>query len=557
MLSSESLLDLNRYNAKLHINKKVYDAPFYVIDCETDEKDNFVGIGVTSDGINIHYYTTLDVHFLENNQLVGHNLKADIKWLKMWGVDIAPEQIYGDTMLMSYCQDPTREKHGLKSLAKSIASIEYPDYKSIVGKGRNKVTLDKQPIETTANYCGHDVLATYRLYKHFNEKLTSIQKSLYENLELPVMRLLYQMELLGIRVDIKYLTELQTRFQDDIESIKSQIDTKINLNSPVQVKAWLKSKGIIVTSTDKKVLSGLKQNKCLEQLSEYRELTKLKSTYVDALLEKNKDEIIHTTFSQLIDTGRLSSYGPNIQNIPTRSQRGDLLRNCFIPRKGCIFIDADYSQIEYRLLAHFTKEPSLIKAFKEGKDVHETTANLLGVSRYLGKTLNFASIYGAQPKKIAQTVNSSGEEHITEEQAEDFLNKYWAKLPMVKYWVEKTKDEARRNGAFKTLSGQYYKLKYIYDANKFKRWFSERQAVNGTIQGSAAYIIKLAMLQLAKRDIFPLIQVHDELLFEFPESKYVDEFQMNIKEIMENVVKLDVPLEISIGTGYTWKESKK
>lgn len=541
-------LDVSKHGAKLHIDEgHLFTSPV-VVDVETDEKDNFVGMALTDDGKDIYYYTRL--YHYPDLKFIGHNIKADVKWMRSWGLDIKPEQLYYDTMLASYVMDPTKERHGLKTLARELLNISYPDYKDIVGKGRNRTTLDKQPTDITANYCGLDVLSTFRLFRFFTEKLNEKQKDLLENLEMPIMRLLYKMELQGVSIDAPYLQKLFIEFEEEIRDLKDNLGEDINWNSPKQV-----GKKLGISSTGKKVLSEL-DNPIVKTLLEYRELTKLQSTYVESLLEQQKKGKIYTTFNQLIDTGRLSSHDPNLQNIPTRTERGDLLRRAFVASSDRVFVDADYSQIEYRLLAHFTQEPSLVKFYNEGgNDIHEETARILGVSRDLGKTLNFASIYGAGPKKIVQTVNTNSKEKITEEDAENFLKLYWDKLPRVRYWVEKIKEEARRNGTFQTLSGQHYKLKYIHDADRFKRFYSERQAVNGTIQGSAAYIIKLAMLALEKWKMVPLIQVHDELLFELNNDN-LDDIVLDIKETMESVVKLSVPLVVSIGTGLNWKEAK-
>lgn len=553
-----------KFAAELVIDGPLVVGDIIAVDCETDEKDNFVGFAYTTDGKTIRYRTVLGTEervLLAKARLIGHNLKADVKWLKMWGVDIKPENLMMDTMLMSYVQDPTREKHGLKALASGLLGIEYPSYSDIVGKGRRRVTLDQQATETVANYCGLDVLSTYRLYTYFLTRLTTTQKALVETLEMPLMRLLYRMELLGIGVDVPKLRELCQTFGNDVQSSLERLcDYKnINWGSPLQVKKALAD--LKLESTDRKELSKHTTVPIVKELLNFRELTKLKSTYIDALLEKQRDGRIYTTFNQIIDTGRLSSYGPNLQNIPTRTDRGNLLRSVFVAPARRIFVDADYSQIEYRLLAHFTQEPILVKAFQEGKDVHEETANSFGVSRYIGKVLNFAAIYGAGLKKITQTINSQDTDRkITENEVSALLDAYWKKLPRVRHWIEKIKEEARSKACFRTLSGQYHKLQYIYDADRKMRWHSERQAVNGVIQGSAAYVIKLAMLELERQGRVPLLQVHDELLFEVEQPEVTTELEEEmvvIKGIMEDVVQLTVPLSVEVGYGLTWSAAKE
>ena len=544
-------------NLEINPTKIVLSGPLS-IDVETDEKDNFVGWGAYNGNGYVYYFTDLStLGILKRHKLVGHNIKADLKWIKMWGVDLDINNVIYDTMLASYCQNPMRERHGLKSLADEVLHLPYPDYKEIVGKGRTRTTLNNQPLEIASKYNANDVVATYRLYQYFQRVLTPFQKSLLINLELPMMRLLLKMEYLGIQIDIEYLKELQYKFQDEYDILSEKLNKfgTINWGSPKQVKEQLEQYGIKLQSTDKKFLTAVKDKEPVKTLLEYRETAKLLRTYVEPLM---KSERCHTTFSQLIDTGRLSSFDPNLQNIPTKTEQGNLLRKVFVSKVNYTLICADYSQIEYRLLAHFTQESILLKSYREGKDIHEETGKLLGVSRYIGKTCNFAAIYGAQAKKIMQTINSSKEGPITEEKCKDFLDTYWRKLPRVKNWIETIKDQARSKGYYQTLSGQRHRLTNIHSSDKLLRWHAERQAVNGTIQGSAAYIIKLAMLELEKQGLIPVLQVHDELLFEInPQSEgwgwYSDD---KIKTIMENVVKLSVPLVVELGCGKSWQEAK-
>lgn len=268
---------------------------------------------------------------------------------------------------------------------------------------------------------------------------------------------------------------------------------------------------------------------------------------------------IFTTYNQVtsqgnqvetgISTGRLSSSGPNLQQIPTRTEEGKLLRELFVPEPGRVLIDADYSQIEYRLLAHFTKEPVLVEAFKNGKDVHEETGRLLGVDRDTGKTLNFAAIYGAQAAKIARTAK------ITEEEAKRFLETYWRKLPSVTAWIRRVKYEASKKKGVFTLMKRWVPIDGFDSRKKYDRWGAERKAVNYLIQGSAAEIMKMAMIELRKKGFLPLLTVHDELLFEADgQGDYLEEER--IKQIMESVVTLDVPLVAEVGIGGNWGNAK-
>lgn len=557
------------FNSKLFINplnRCIQINQIVSIDVETDEQNNFVGIAICYDENEVEYYTNLNLikSLLENHKLIGHGFKFDMHMLKKWGINVHSDQMFFDTSISSYVIDSTKDSHHLKDLAKEILHMEYPTYKQMVGKGRNKRTLDKQPIEEVGKYCGCDALATWRLYKHFDKIMTTQQKSIFNNLEMPILRLLYKMEEQGINVDVPYLQKLGKEWKEELDKIESSFT--FNTNSPKQVKEWLESKLIYTETTNKVFLNTLNDSQ-VKLLLRQRELAKLYNTYIKGLLSLSTLPKVHTRFSQTssksvemrgIRTGRLSSSSPNLQNIPTRTEMGNKLRKAFIPEEGKVFLVGDYSQIEYRLLAHFTQEPVLLQAFKENKDVHEETGRILGVSRYLGKTLNFATIYGASPKKIASTVNTNSENKITEEQAETFLSMYWKRLPRVKSWVEKVKLEALQNKGVKTLAGRWIRIRELDSNNMYIRWHAERQAVNYIIQGSAADIIKIAMLVCDNTGYTPTLQIHDELIFELDEKIIpLDRAKNDISLKMQNIVKLSVPVIVDIGVGKNWSEAKQ
>jgi DNA polymerase-1 len=562
---SESALTV--YGAELLVNPREYElGEICVIDCETDGSDshNFVGIGIACDSNRVHYFSSLDSNLrnkLEQVKLVGHNLKGDAKWLRQWGCNIRPEQLLADTMLMSYVIDTTKESHGLKELAKEILKREYPSYKTIVGKGKKKKTLDKQPLEVVAAYCSADVRCTYDLWQYFNNKLTPLQRKVLDNLDMPLMRLLYEMENTGIRVDRGYLQTLQKQFHADTSRMEASLRTTglENSRSPKQVKEWLATHGVVVESTDKRVLQQFEDNELVKQLLEYRVAHKLLTTYVGPLLElSTKDERIHTNFNQVtyeqsddswkgIRTGRLSSSGPNLQNIPTRTDAGRLLRRAFIPDRGFDLICADFEQIEYRLLAHFANDELLIEAFLNGRDVHEETGKAIGGDRKLGKNINFAAIYGAGPDKVASLCK------ISKGQAEEFLRAYWEKLPKVRRWIDEVKKKAHAQKGVSTLYGRWIALPDINSYVEPVRWHWERAAVNYVIQGSAAEILKLAMLKCNESGFKPISTIHDEILFN---SSNVEADKRSIEEIMNNIVTLKVPIVAKVGHGKTWDEAK-
>lgn len=357
------------YGAELHIDKNVeytIGKPI-VVDVETDEKDNFVGIGWTQDGLCITYITNLEWirKMLESCPLIGHNLKFDIKQLIGWGISIKPEQYVGDTCLMSYVQNTTKASHSLKDLAKEYLGMEWPKYKEIVGTGKKKVTLDKQPVELVARYNGMDVLATYRLYEYFQKTLTPQQKRYLETVELPTARVLMEMELRGVRVNIEYLKKLDKEFETKLTLIENGVHLywhdkeHFNINSNAQVAKLLLNQGAVLPKTakgnfkvDKQTLEGLKHVPVVPLLLEYSKIEKLKSTYTTTLLEKQREGKVYAQFNQIsrdskgtsvgISTGRLSSSNPNLQNIPTKTEEGKLIRKAFIPEDGKVFIDADY-----------------------------------------------------------------------------------------------------------------------------------------------------------------------------------------------------------------------
>lgn len=566
---------------------KVIDDPA-VIDIETDEKDNFVGLGICQNATEVFYFTKLNprvIEFLQAVPLIGHNIKADLHWMKLFGINIEASKIFYDTMLASYVLNPVRESQGLKPLAKELLDFVYPTYREIVGKGKSKVTLDRQPVELVANYCGSDALATFKLYQHF--KFSADEQKVFD-LEMEVMRLLYVMEERGVTVDIPYLKQLNVTFSAEIKELQKKVEAiaghPINLNSPQQMVAFLyeqlgltpiykrtkrkdrktgKISWIEGPTTDKAALQELEgMHDVIPHVMRFRELSKLNSTYVNGILELPTLPKVHTTFNQVavneehddwagIRTGRLSSSGPNLHSIPTRTETGNMLRKAFvITDPDTVILCFDYSQIEYRLLAHFTKEPVLLQAFRTGKDVHEETGRMFGVERYLGKTLNFAAIYGAQAKKMALTAK------ITRDKAQELLDQYWSKLPYVKSWISVTKLTAAKRGYVTTLMGRKIPILNIRSGDKLERWKAERQAVNYIIQGSAADIIKLAMVKCWKQGFLPILQVHDELLFEVPAVGF-EPTLMAIRQTMESILPLYVPLVADFGLGLNWAEAKE
>ncbi len=568
------------YGATLHIDPTaVFDnEKLQVLDVETDEKDNFVGAAFTHDGAEVYYFTSIESvkHYLRHKPpLVGHNLKGDMKWLKGWGVNVESSQMHYDTCLASYVQNTTKETHSLKDIAKEYLGMTWPTYKDMVGTGKKKLTLDKQPVEIVASYCGMDCLATFRLMEYFQKKLTPNQKGYLTTIELPTARALLDMELFGVQVDVPYLFELDEDFSRKLIDLKVAItlhwvETEpLNINSNKQIAMLLQRQGAILPKTakgnlkvDKATLEQWKHLPVVPLLQEYSKIEKLKSTYTESLLEKQKEGRIYCSFNQIarnaqgtavgISTGRLSSSDPNLQNIPARSEEGKLIRRAFTAGAGNLFVDADFSQIEPRLVAHFTKDKTFVRAFVEGRDIYGDLVEGTGRSRNDGKTFMLALLYGAQPKKLASVFKCS------EDEAEEIINRIMRKLPGVTAWINRTKYEAKQKGGVWTLFKRWIPLPKICAADRYERMHWERVAVNSVIQGSAAEIMKLSLIKLTEAGYSTALTVHDEFLIQTEARGMHMENSVvsHVKEIMENIVKLDVPVKAEVGTGVNWGEAK-
>lgn len=588
----------HKFGVELKVNpSEVPNGSTAVVDVETDEAGHFVGIGIMCDATSVSYYSTLrpDVcAFLSSVLLIGHNLKFDARQLCSWGIAIKPEQLAQDTMLKSYVQNSTKESHGLKDLAKEYLNMEWPTYREMVGEKRNKVTLDKQEVEKVASYCGDDCIATFRLNEYFDRKMNPAQRGYYNTIELPTMQLLFSMELTGVTVDVEYLKQLKEEFSYDAANLLVDLRSivrdrnfaiqckkscpkkghthEFNPASPIQVKDALNFFGYSLDSADKAALEPYRSDEFINMLMEYRKVNKVLGTFLEAWLELPTLPKIHTTFSQVslneqsgewkgIRTGRLSSKEPNLQQISKAGDAeeettGKALRSGFIPTPGKELIVYDFDQFQYRILAHYTKEPVLLEAFKNGEDVHEATGKALfgktsitKQERAIAKNCNFGAVFGAQADKIAMVAK------ISVEEAEKFLKLYWQRLPGVTRWIFRTKSLAHVHKSVKTILGRVIPLPGIDDRNIWERMHAERTAVNYIIQGSEADIIKLGMLQITKKGYMPILQVHDELHFEVAPSEREEAMKV-IQSTLENIVQLDIPILANGGYGPNWFAAK-
>lgn len=509
-----------------------------------------------------HFFATCKGSFF------GHNLKYDYHILKNVGIEL--KKIGFDTLLASYLLNPQSRRHSLDILTlEKFQKVKIP-LESLIGKGKNEISTRDVPIEKMQEYCCEDVDFTTRLKELFLEEIEEkkLDRILYD-IELPLLPILAEMERVGVYLDVEKLKEVKEKIIHDLTKVKFTIfelaGQEFNLNSPKQLseilfdKLGLKSK---TTSTSADVLEELiDQHPIIKPILAYRTLEKLRSTYIEALpLAINPiTGRIHCTFNQSVTaTGRLSSQDPNLQNIPLHSE----IRSCFKPALGCSFLGADYSQIELRLLAHFSNDPELTHAFQTGRDIHIHTASLVfsvnedqvtPEMRSIAKTVNFGIVYGQSAFGLA------GQLGISQREAAEFIKKYFERYPGVVDYLEKSKAEVRKTGSSKTLTGRQRPIPEIHNKNPSIRAAAERLAINTPLQGTAADLIKLAMIEI-DRTIREkqlkgkmVLQIHDELIFEIPDPE-IPIFKQIVKEKMEQVIRLNVPIEVHIAIGKNWAE---
>ncbi|MBI5267587.1 MAG: DNA polymerase I [candidate division Zixibacteria bacterium] len=513
-------------------------------------------------------------------QKIGQNMKYDWQVLHRYGIDMAPLSF--DTMIASYVIDPSGRQHNLNALALRYFTYTMQPITDLIGSGKNQRTFDTVPVDKAAFYAAEDADYTYRLRGKLAPEIDNLKlNDLYYNIELPLVKVLAKMEEAGVRIDGDFLEVLSREMESKLAGIRKEIyaaaGMEFNINSTQQLshilfeKLQLPTKGKTTKktgfSTDVGVLEELARIHPFPQLIlDYRQLTKLTSTYIDALPEliNPKTGRVHTSFNQTIAaTGRLSSTDPNLQNIPVRTEEGRQIRKAFIPRDGdYVLLAADYSQIELRILAHYASDEVLITAFKNGEDIHvRTAAEVYGVGldkvtgdmRRVAKTANFAIIYGVSAYGLSQQTGMSVSE------AKEFIDTYFNRYPGIRTYIETTKQFARDNGYVTTLFNRRRYLPEINDRNFNVQQFAERTAINTPIQGTAADIIKKAMIQIhGKLEGFRtrmVLQVHDELVFDVYKQE-LDDVRRIVKDGMEKVIKLKVPLVADMGVGENWLEAK-
>ena len=510
----------------------------------------------------------------------AQNAKYDKLILRSAGVNLAGLDF--DTMLASYVLDPGRRSHGLDVLALEFLDHTMTSYADLCGKGRSAIPFDECPVEAARDYSCEDADMALRLRKIFEPQLESHELTrLLDGVEIPLVDVLAEMEWNGIAIDLPWFSSLKQRFQAEREAVEKRIyeaaGTEFNINSNLQLREILFGKLNLPVikktstgpSTDASVLTELAEqgHELPTLLMDYRELAKLESTYLDALprLVNPKTGRLHTSFNQTVaSTGRLSSSDPNLQNIPIRRELGKDIRRGFIPRKGWLLLAADYSQIELRLLAHLSRDVAFVEAFQAGGDIHRQTAAVIfdvpvtdvtSTMRARAKTINFATIYGQGPRALSLQL---GIEHA---EAKEFISRYFERFQGVRNYLDSMVAFAREHGYVQTIFGRRRYIPELRERNFNIRAFGERTAANSPIQGSAADLIKIAMIRidaaLRNRQLQSkmLLQVHDELVFEaLPEE--LEQVKELVKYEMEHAAELSVPLVVDLGVGKNWLETK-
>ena len=519
---------------------------------------------------------------LEKNvdKIIGQNLKFDLSILKNEKIELS--NFYADTMLMSYVINSTLTRHNLDALCEKYLGRQLIKFEEVMGKGKNRYkNFGDVPIKDATAYAAEDAEATFSLFQKLSSLIDKDAMKLLKEVEYPLVFVLMNMEREGTMIDIKHLKKLSNHFGSRlmllVQKIHEVSKTIFNIDSPKQLsevlfeKLCLPTKGLKKTSsgyysTSEAILQKLSHDhEIVKDILEYRSLAKLKSTYTDKLAEIcDVRSRVHTSYQQAVtSTGRLSSSEPNLQNIPIRTNEGITIREAFVAPKGSKILAIDYSQIELRLMAHYSKDDIMIDAFNNNEDIHKRTASevfgvdiedVTGEMRRNAKTINFGLLYGMSAFGLSNQLG------VTRAEAEIFLQNYFDRYSKVKSFMETTTNEAKKNRFVTTLYGRKIHVPNIESPNYMLRQASERAAINGPLQGSAADIIKAAMISINrwisenKSPVKLLLQVHDELLFEVPEN-YVEKDIQSLVNIMEETTLIDVPLVAEYGFGTNWREA--
>ncbi|WP_043971203.1 MULTISPECIES: DNA polymerase I [Acinetobacter] len=589
-----TVLNQHDWDVLLH---RMQQADHFAIDTETTNLDyrfaELVGFSVAFDAKDAYYVPVAHDYegapeqlnreqvlaqikpILENENVkkIGHHLKYDAHIFANHGITI--QGWYFDTMLASYVLNAAATRHGMDDVARLYLSHLTTTFEQIAGKGAKQKTFNQIELEVAAHYAAEDAHVTYRLYEVLAAKLKSHPElvNILHNIEMPVARVLTGMEEDGIKLDHQFLDQLSVEFSKTIQSLEAQATElageAFNVASPKQVgevlfeKLGLKGGKKTATgqySTSESILEKI-EHPLAEVILEHRGLAKLKNTYTDRLIKQSHDSThrVHTSYHQaLTATGRLSSTDPNLQNIPIRTPIGRQIRKAFIAPEGRVLLAADYSQIELRLMAHFSQDDALVHAFQQGQDVHRRTASeVLGIAiedvtndqRRQAKAVNFGLLYGMSEFGLTRQLGFSREE------SRSYIARYFQRYPGVLDYMERTRQIAREQGFVETILGRRLYTPDIMASNKMIKQAAERAAINAPLQGSAADIIKLAMIavdkMLPKDQAKLLLQVHDELVFE-ADAAIADELSKQIADVMQSVLEISVPFVVEVGQGPNW-----
>lgn len=517
---------------------------------------------------------------LENDAIkkIGQNLKYDYEILKNMGITL--RGIAGDSMLESYVYNSTATRHDMDSLAHKYLHHQTIKFEDVAGKGAKQITFNHVPIEQAAPYAAEDAAIALELHHYFSSRLEEKTARILNDIEIPLITVLADMELNGVGVDKGQLEQQSLELGDRLKQLETDIyqlaGAIFNVNSPMQLQEILFDKLCLPVlkktpkgqpSTAEEVLSELALDYPLPKcIMEYRQLSKLKSTYTDQLpkqIDTNTGRV-HSSFHQAITaTGRLSSSNPNLQNIPVRTEEGRKIRKAFVARPGYKIIAADYSQIELRIMAHLSNDPGFQHAFQNNLDIHKATAaeifntpleSVTPLQRRSAKAINFGLIYGMSSFGLAKQLG------LERQAAQQYINRYFERYPGVKRYMDETRALAHQQGYVETFFGRRLYLPLINAENKMQQQAAERMAINAPMQGTAADIIKLAMirvhewLSIHEPNTIMVMQVHDELVFETPEDNALSIID-KLKPIMENAAVLSVPLIVDVGIGDNWDEA--
>ena len=593
-------------DALLKVCEEISQSNVFAIDTETDSLDTkttkLLGISLSTklgEGFYIPFGHNYDeapeqislsiaeeilgpVIVANQSKLVGQNLKFDLPVLRRHGFSV--NDFLADTMLLSYVFNSTGSRHGLDYLAKNYLDYEPTKFDEVVGTGKKRICFSEVDLEIATEYAAEDADITLRLFKYFSDKLAKEKSlnNLLETIEKPALNALLKIETNGVKIDQNFLESYSKELSLRIDKLQKQAykiaGEEFNLDSPKQLLEILFNKlGLPILkktpkgqpSTNEETLVRLSEEYELPKvILEYRGLAKLKSTYTDSLVKMihNQTNRVHTSYQQAVtSTGRLSSTEPNLQNIPIKTEEGRKIRQAFIAEPGNIIISADYSQIELRIMAHLSEDTNLTRAFKEGLDVHASTASeifsipideVTSDHRRKAKAINFGLMYGMSAFGLTRQLG------ISRQDAQQYLDSYFDKYQGVNAYMESIRGEAKAKGYVETVMGRRVHVPEINSGNGLRRQAAERAAINGPLQGSAADIIKKAMIDVyhwiedsdSSNEIKMIMQVHDELVFEVKKSK-AKQHQDQIVSLMENTFNLSVPLIVEAEAGNNWNEA--